>query len=187
MNDMETHDGRDMGVTSRWYVLQTKPCKELVVWRQVLSHNLEAFFPQLPIPAVHSRSPIFKPYFPRYLFVRANLEHVGLSTFQYMPYAIGLVCFGGEPAPITDMLVASIQHRLAELARAGHGPLDGLRPGDRVSIGDGLFAGYEALFDTRLSAGQRVRVLLQVLGRPAIAVEMSAAHIKQPKRIYAHA
>ncbi len=184
---METHNGPGIGATTRWYVLHTKPRKELVVWRQVLSHDLEAFFPQLPIPAAHSRHPIFKPYFPRYLFVRADLERVGLSTFKYMPYAIGLLCFGGEPAPVTNMLVASIQHRIAELAVAGRGPLDGLRPGDRVSICDGLFAGYEALFDTRLSGGERVRVLLQVLGRPAFAVEMSAAHIKQPKTVYARA
>jgi transcriptional antiterminator RfaH len=184
---MEIHNGRNVDAKMGWYVLCTKPCKELVVLRQVLSHNLEAFFPQLHVLAPNSRRPVSKPYFPRYLFVRANLERIGLSTFQYMPYAVGIVCFGGEPAPISDMLVESIQHRIAKRALAGRGPLDGLQSGDRISIGAGVFAGYEALFDRCLSSSERVRVLLQVLGRPAMAVEMSAAYIIRPERVYARA
>lgn len=181
---METHNSRSIGAKLGWYVLQTKPCKELVVLRQVLSHNLEAFFPQLQTPAPNARQPISKPYFPRYLFVRANLERIGLSTFQYMPYAVGLVCFGGEPAPLSDMVMEVIQHRLSKRALAVTERLNGLQSGDRISIGAGIFAGYEALFDRHLSSGERVRVLLQGLGRSALAVEMSAAHIKHPKPVY---
>jgi transcriptional antiterminator RfaH len=187
---METSNRRGAGTATQWYALQTKPRKELVVWRQVLAHNLEAFYPHLPVPAARSRNPILKPYFPRYLFVRADLERVGLSTFQHMPYATGLVCFGGEPAPVADALVQAIQHHVAELAAAGREPLYGLRRGDRVSICDGPLAGYEALFDGGFSGGERVRLLLLVLGQPAVSVKMSAAHIrwaKQPKTVYAQA
>jgi transcription antitermination factor NusG len=161
-----------------WYVLRSKPHKEALVWQQVLSHGLETYYPRLKVRPVNPRSRKIKPYFPGYLFVRADLDRVGLSTFQWMPHALGLVCFGGVPAPVPGELIAGIRRRLGEIQAAGGELLHRVKPGDRVVIQDGPFAGYEAIFDTRLRGRDRVRVLLQLLNDGCIPMELRAGQIK---------
>lgn len=179
---MDSGNLRRVGGAIQWYVMETKPRKETIVWRQLLGHKLEAFYPQMPVGVSRNGSRRYKPYFPRYLFVRADLEQVGLSLFRYIPFAKNLVCVGEEPAPISESIVRAIQQRVAELA-AGESLMDSFRPGDRVHICGGPLDGYEALFDSRLSGSERARVLLQVLGRPSLAVQMSLVYIQRARRI----
>ncbi len=59
---------------------------------------------------------------------------------------------------------------------------DGLKSGDLVSVHAGPFAGYKAVFDARLAGGERVRVLLELLGGRCNPVELNAAQIERTKR-----
>jgi transcriptional antiterminator RfaH len=162
-----------------WYVLRTKPHQEALVWQQLLARGFEGFYPFFKIEPVNPRSRRTRPYFPGYLFVRVDLDKVGLSTFQWMPHAVGLVCFGGFPASVPEEIVAGIRHRLSEVEQAGGELFYRLKAGDRVTILDGPFAGYEAIFDTRLSGGDRVRVLLQLLNERCLPVQVRAAQIER--------
>jgi len=78
-------------MTSRCYALRSKPCKEAIVWQSSQARGFKTFYPHLRVQPVNPRSRKVKPYFPGYMFVQADLDVVGLSTFQYMPYAIGFV------------------------------------------------------------------------------------------------
>ncbi len=147
----------------QWYVLRCKPRKEEVVWRQIRTQGYESFYPRLRVQPVNPRSRKYQPYFPGYMFVKVDIVEVGLSTFQWMPHAVGLVCFGEEPAIVPDNLIYEIQRRVDEITAAGGELFDGLRPGDKVYISDGPFAGYEAIFDARVPGSERVRVLLHFL------------------------
>jgi transcriptional antiterminator RfaH len=122
-----------------------------------------------------------RPYFPGYLFVQADLDTVGLSIFRWMPHALGLVCFGGEPSVVPDHLVHAIRQRVEEISAAGGEVFDGLKSGDTVKISFGPFEGYEAIFDARLPGTERVRVLLQFLSDRHIPVELDVAHIQRKK------
>jgi transcriptional antiterminator RfaH len=116
------------------------------------------------------------------MFVKANIEQVGLSTFQWMPHAMGLVCFGEEPAIVPENLIYAIQKRVEEIAAAGGELFDGLSRGEVVLISEGPFAGYEAIFDARIPGSERVRVLLQLLSnRRQIPVELESGQIKRKK------
>jgi transcription antitermination factor NusG len=165
-----------------WYALRSKPRKEDVVWKQVRDRGYEVFYPRLRVNPVNPRSRKVKPYFPGYLFVRVDIETVGLSTFQWLPHSSGLVSFGGEPSPVPDNLIYAIQRRVEEIIEAGGEVFDGLHKGDRVRITYGPFEGYEAIFDTRLPGTERVRVLLQFLSDRYVPVELEAAHLQQKKR-----
>ena len=165
-----------------WYALRSKPRKEEVVSKQVRDRGFEVFLPRLRVHPVNPRASKVKPYFPGYLFVRADIDAVGLSTFQWLPHSTGLVSFGGEPAAVPDRLVLAIQKRVAEIAAAGGEVFDGLKHGDIVQINYGPFVGYEAIFDERLPGTERVRVLLQFLSNRQVPVELDAAHIQQKKR-----
>lgn len=164
---------------TNWYVLRSKPCKEETVWRQAQSLGFETFYPRLRVQPVNPRSRKVRPYFPGYLFVQADLEAVGLSTFQYMPYAIGLVCFGGEPANVPEPLINAIKHRVEEIDEVGGELFDGLKRGDQVWIQDGPFVDYQAIFDARLDGSERVRVLLKMLNDRFVPVEIDAAMIEK--------
>lgn len=165
-----------------WYALRSKPKKEEVVWRQAKMQGYEVFYPQLRVQPVNPRSRKWRPYFPGYMFVQADLDQIGLSVFQWMPHASGLVCFGDEPAMVPEHLIHAIKKRVEEIAAAGGELFDGLQHGDSVLINDGPFAGYEAIFDARIPGSERVRVLLQLLSsQRQVPIELSAGQIRQKK------
>jgi transcription antitermination factor NusG len=166
-----------------WYALRSKPRKEDVVWRQLRDQDFDVFYPRLKIQPVNPRSRTVRPYFPGYLFVKADLEEVGISVFQWLPHSIGLVSFGGEPSVVPENLIHAIKQRVEEIAAAGGELFHGLKPGDKVTIDYGPFEGYEAIFDTRLPGSERVRVLLQLLNnRRQVSVEMRASQIRKKKK-----
>lgn len=165
----------------QWYTLRSKPRKEEVLWKQLRSQEFEVFFPRLKVHPVNPRSRRLKPYFPGYMFIHVDLDEVGISTFQWMPHAIGLVSFDGEPATVPENLIYAIQKRVETIMNAGGELFDGLKHGDQVRISDGPFYGYEAIFDTRLPGSERVRVLIQMLNDRHLSVEMNAGQIQRRK------
>lgn len=163
-----------------WYALRSKPRKEDIVWRQLHDRNdVEVFYPRLRVHTVNPRARQLRPYFPGYLFVQADLETVGLSFFQWMPHAVGLVNFGGEPAAVPDNLIYAIRQRVEEIAAAGGQVFDGLKQGDKVRINYGPFEGYKAIFDVRISGSERVRVLLQLINKRNVPLEISTGSIEK--------
>ena len=166
-------------MNTEWYALRSKPRKEQIVWQQARARGFEAFYPRLQVQPVNPRSSKIRPYFPGYLFVQADLRAVGLSTFNCMPYTLGLVSFGGVPAPVSDRLIHALERRLGEIAGAGGEAFFGLKRGDSVTITGGPFEGYRALFDARLSGTERVRVLLQMLSDRQVPVELGVGWIEK--------
>lgn len=163
----------------KWYVLQSKPQKEKLLYEQLCLRDIETYYPSIRVKPVNPRSRKFKSFFPGYLFARVDLEHVGLSFLQWVPGAIGLVTFGGEPAFIADSILQEIRLKIEKIINEEKYFFDRLKPGDMVSINEGPFAGYKAIFDTRLSGGQRVQVLLEALRDQRLRVELPARHIQR--------
>jgi transcriptional antiterminator RfaH len=168
-------------LTKYWYALHSHPNKEELLWQQLMAREVEVFYPRIPANPVNPRARKIKPYFPGYLFISADLEQAGISVFRWMPYATGLVMFGGEPAVVPDALIYTVRQRVDEITRAGGEVLNEVKPGERVVIQDGPFAGYEAIFDVRLPGKERVRVLLQMLTRRSVPLELSAGQIQKKK------
>jgi transcription antitermination factor NusG len=166
-----------------WYALRSKPRKEDVVWRQCREQGYEVFYPRLRVQPINPRARKVKAYFPGYLFTHVDLDTIGLSAFQWMPHAIGLVTFGGEPSTVPENLIYAIQRRVEEISAAGGEVFDGLKKGDKVLISYGPFEGYEAIFDTRLPGSERVRVLLDLLSnKRQVPIELNASNIQQKDR-----
>jgi len=164
-----------------WYAIRSKPRKEDIVWKQIHDRGFELFYPRLRINPVNPRSRKHRPYFPGYLFIHADLDEIGLSTFQWIPHTVGVVSFGGEPAPVPDNLIYAIRQRVDEISKAGGEVFDGLHKGDVVRINYGPFEGYEAIFDDRITGTERVRVLLQFLSNRYVPVELDASHLQTTK------
>ena len=162
----------------RWYVLRSKPNQEEVLWREVHARGYEVFYPQIRVQPVNPRSRKVRPYFPGYMFVNIDLSAVGFSAFRWMPHSYGLVAFGGEPAYVPENLVSAIRKHVDEInARGGELP-EGIKTGETVTVRDGIFTGYEAIFDTHLSGIARVRVLLKVLHNRQVPLELSLRQVE---------
>jgi transcriptional antiterminator RfaH len=169
-------------MAKHWHALRSHPNKELLLWQQVRANGIEVFYPCIRVQPVNPRSRKLRSYFPGYLFIQADLEEVGISLFQWMPYSSGLVTFGGDPAVVPDNLIHGIQEHLHRISEAGGELYANLKPGDLVVIQSGPFAGYEALFDLRLPGSERVRVLLKMLSDRNVPLELGANQIQKKRK-----
>jgi transcription antitermination factor NusG len=164
----------DEAVQEHWYVLRSKPNKETALARYGRQHGFNIFYPTIPYQPVNPRAKRVRAYFPGYMFLRADLRNLGLSPVTWMPFSSGVVQVGGEAAAVPDLVVRAISTRIAEIWEAGGMKFEGLKPGDRVIIREGMFEGYEAIFDARLPGTERVRVLLRMLNNRFVPLEVEA-------------
>ena len=164
-------------MTLHWYTVHSKPNQELLLWNQLQQREVESYFPLLRRKPVNPRARREVPYFPGYMFIRVDLENFPLSRIAWLPGMQRLVAFGGQPAWLMDEMLEAIRRQVEATNQVAQDPLAGLQPGELVRITSGPFAGYEALFDTRINGAERVRVLLRLLAREHVSVEVPASEI----------
>jgi transcription antitermination factor NusG len=83
---------------------------------------------------------------------------------------------------VPDVLIHTIKKRVDEINISGGELFDDLKQGDPVEIRSGPFAGYEGIFDTRLTGDERVRVLLKLLQGKSTKLDISAGLLERKKR-----
>lgn len=110
--------------------------------------------------------------FPAYVFVLIVEQW---WTANYSPGVIRLVRDGDRPARVPDAIIAELKRRerngLIELTKQPR-----FRPGDRVRVCRGAFAGHLALYADQ-APHERVAVLLALLGSP-VRVTLPQADIE---------
>lgn len=162
----------------RWYVIRSKYRNEALLWQQLLSRRIEVYYPRILHGPAKLPAPRAKPYFPGYMFAHIDLDVVGRSTMQWMPGALGLVCFGGEPAYVSDSVFHGIQERVDRMNSARADPVCGLKTGDPIEIYTGPFAGYRGIFGFQLSDRDRAAVFLQFIRDQQIRVELPVTQVR---------
>ena len=165
-----------------WYTLRSKPRKESALCLQVRARSIEVFFPQHRVKPVNPRSRKFRPYFPGYMFVYIDIDEAGISMFRWMPYAVGLVTFGGEAATVPEALIEKIRHHVDLLNTGQLKVSDAFQHGERIQVIEGPFEGYEGIFDTTISGTERVRLLLGLMRGTSFKVEMDVDNIQKMSR-----
>ncbi|GER79798.1 MAG: hypothetical protein M5U11_14200 [Anaerolineales bacterium] len=163
----------------KWYVAQSKPRNEELLWKQLCLRRIQSYYPCFAAQPANPRARRVQPYFPGYLFVYIDLDMTGRSVVEWIPGGAGLVSFGDEPAPVSEILIAALKQQIASLDAALDERPFPFRPGDAVAIQDGIFRGYEGIFDVRLSGRDRARVLLSLLSGRQIPVELSASSLQR--------
>lgn len=145
-----------------WYALYTKPRKEHQVDATLREQGIETYFPTVQRKVRRRDRTDRVVYFPCYLFARIDLTMVPRSTIDWMPGIRRIVGSGDQLAIVDDEIVEVIRHRLDTIEEVGYG---GLKQGDRVRIISGPLRDLEAVFDRPMSPANRVRILLDVVGR----------------------
>ncbi len=172
-----------------WYALYTQPHRELQVAHLLFTKGVEVFLPM--VPTRHRRlGKVDRPLFPCYLFARLNLDMSGLSLVYWTPGLRRVVAFDQRPVPIPDEVIVRLQERVQAVQAAGGLPTHEFQPGDQVVITDGPLRGLEAVFHGPMRPSERVRVLIEFLGRlaevevPVESVERASAETRNrpPRR-----
>lgn len=172
-----------------WYVIHVKPHKERQVTFHLKQSQVETYLPLIQVNPINPRAARVRSLFPSYVFVRFDPQSTGLSVVQWTPGVRRLLEFGGQLAAVPDNAVSELRRRVAQISAAGGLALDGLNPGDRLKIVSGPFAGYEAIFDSRLPGTERVRIFLEWIRRNqrrqdvprVIPVELNASSVQKVK------
>jgi len=147
-----------------WYALHTKPHAEYQVAAALASRGLEIFLPT--VTSVRSRQKgLDQPFFPCYLFAQIDFARVGYSTVAWTPGLRRVVSFGGRPAIVPQEAIDLIHQRLAEIESQGGLPAHNFKLGDPVQVRSGPLAGLYGVFEGPMSPSERVRVLIEFLGR----------------------
>lgn len=100
--------------------------------------------------------------FPRYLFVRADINTQSIAPIRSTRGCVGPVRIGGHPAFVPAAVIAAMQARCADTPAID--PCDRWQAHQALEFTEGPFAGLTALFEAR-DGEARAHVLLEMLGR----------------------
>lgn len=157
-----------MVVAMHWYLVHTKPKQEKCALQNLQEQGYQCYLPILLSEKLRQGilTIIEEPLFPRYLFIRLGQ---GNSAKSWTPIrstkgVSRLVSFGTEPAKIDDDLVELLR---AQEATVQEKPKPLFKPGERVCMIDGAFAGIEGIY--QMADGERrAMVLIEFLSKPVI-------------------
>jgi len=161
----------------QWYVIQTKPTKEHRVDAHLSSQEITVFLPMLEtFHYVKGKMiPRIKPLFPSYLFAKLDIR----AAYYRVRWTRGvhkILGIGSEPTPISETVIQTLRQRTGEnnVVRLD----DDLEKGSLVQFTSGPFKDLMGIFDRKMSAGGRVRILLSLIGVD-VSVQVSRHQIKK--------
>ena len=146
-----------------WYAVHCRHAKEAqsaVAIKTFL--NLQVYLPQVH-RRVRGKSQA-TPFFPGYLFVRADFQIVAPSKLNAIPGVIRLLVFDDQPRSIAPAVIEHIRMHVNDIDSHGGLSTHHFQPGDTVRLKIGPFRGLEAAFLGPMKPSERVRVLVDFLG-----------------------
>ena len=148
-----------------WFCLKTQPKHEhlaaTALRRQV---EIRCFSPRVRFRKPTRRGAVWfvEAMFPGYVFAEFNFARQHRQV-EYSSGVQGVVRFGDQVATVDPVLIASLQEKAGEDEVVTFNPE--IEVGQSVQIAEGPFQGVEALVTRLMPARERIRVLLEFLGR----------------------
>jgi transcriptional antiterminator RfaH len=151
-----------------WYCVRTQTKREHIAAGQLeLLEGVEVFCPRIRFRRNTKRGKVWfdEALFPGYLFARFDFQ----KMFRAVSAAVGvrgLVRFAGECAQVPDYVIETLR---TEKDGTVVIPETGLKAGDRAVMTEGAMRGLPALITQILPGGERVRILMELMGTMAAA------------------
>ena len=159
-----------------WFCLKAQPKREhLAATALRRQFHIECFSPRLRFRRMTRRGPVWfvEAMFPGYLFAKFvyGEQHRAVESSHGIR---GIVHFGDRLATLSDDIMAALQSRVGaeEVVTVD----SSIKIGQPVQITEGAFQGLEGVVTHLLPAKERVRVLLEFLGR-SLEMEISTARL----------
>ena len=162
----------------RWYVVHTHSRTEAKAVVNLRRQGYVTYLPRYLKLRRHARRSerVPVPLFPRYLFVRMDIDATPWRAIQSTVGVVHLITQNGRPAPVPEGVVQEIRGCEGSNGMVEMAGLRVFRKGDRVQLLRGALAEHVGLFQEMVD-DQRIIVLLDLLGRqnrvlvPADAIE----------------
>jgi transcriptional antiterminator RfaH len=165
-----------------WYCLRSRRKQEHVAAAHVrVLGDLGVFCPRIRFrrPAKGGTIWVTEPLFPGYFFARFSLREM-LPSVRSAHGVSTVVRFGNWYPTVADSVIEELRSETEDRVIGESVPP--LVPGDRVRVVAGALAGLEATITQVLPGNERVRLLLEFLGRETVA-EAKAEHVVPGEKV----
>ena len=149
-----------------WYAVYCKPREDE---RAELHLGLQDFEVFRPKHRVRRKRPggmatLIESLFPRYLFIHLDDIADNWAPIRSTRGVVGMVRWGDHAPPVPNHVVECLQRNVDEVGCIPTPPSD-YKPGDRVRILEGPFAGLEGIFYRRRD-DERIMLLMEIMKQP---------------------
>ena len=162
---------------ARWYVLRTRTKSEHIAAAGLERHSdVEIYCPRLRFQRMTARGKVFfiEALFPGYIFARFCADD-RLRTVKFGNAIVDILKFGTQYANISNHVIDQIRD---EMGRRDIRTIEVLpEPGEEVEICAGPFNGMNGVVTRMRDSAQRLRLLLNFLGR-VNEIEVATSNVK---------
>jgi transcriptional antiterminator RfaH len=148
-----------------WYLIYTKPQKELVARENLERQGYEIYLPMARLRRRRMGKGMnrIEPLFPRYLFIHLDTKTDNWSPIRSTLGVSNLVKFGMYPSAVPEALIELLVDRCDEEGIQDITP-DEYKEGEAIRVMEGPMTGLEGVFLAKTSS-DRVMVLLDIVGK----------------------
>jgi len=155
-----------------WYCVRTQPKREAVAASQIAARGVEVFAPRIRFRRRTPRGRVWfeESLFPGYIFARFDFE-----MFRAVSSAVGvrgLVRFAGECAVVPEAMIELLREEMASAKTIVIQDEPSVKVGDEAVVAEGSLMGLRAVITKVMPGGERVKILLDMMGT-AIEAEVS--------------
>ena len=172
---------------SEWFCVRCQTKREHIAAGHLREiEGIEVFCPRLRYRKATRRGKIWwvEPMFPGYVLAKFNMAEMERAV-TFCQGVRGLVKFGADIPAVPESFVEAIKQEIRSRKDATEDELVTLsptiEPGDEVEVATGPFQGMQGTVIAVPSATERVKILLEFLGKPQ-AVDMDLFSILLPRR-----
>ncbi len=148
-----------------WFVVHTKPkCEHVAASLMQGLPEVETYCPRIRFQRGTKRGKVWfvEALFPSYFFARFE-PAASLRAVKHSQSVIKVVDFGGTPIPVPDEVIEQIRAEMD--GQEVREVKVGIHAGDTVEVASGAMRGLKGIVDRIHSGNERVRILLELLGR----------------------
>lgn len=165
---------KDKESTPAWFVVHTRPkCEHIAASLMAGLENVEPYCPRIRFQRNTRRGKVWfvEALFPSYFFARfVPVEN--LRAVKYSQNVIRVVDFGGNLTSVPDRVIEELRAEMKDVEVCE--VQVGVKVGDTVELTEGPMRGLKGIVNAMLTGAERVRVLLEFLGREnAVEVPLS--------------
>jgi transcription antitermination factor NusG len=156
---------------TNWFAVQCKAFRENLAATNVTKLDVEVFLPRVRQEQTICGATrlVTKPLFPGYFFSRF-CPFLLLDAVRYAPGVLRVVGSGRFPIPVKEDIISAIQSRVQTDGFIRLEP-HSLRPGDKVAIKKGPFAGWIGQVEREWDSGRRVLIFLEAIEQARLLIE----------------
>lgn len=166
-------------LSKSWFCLRSQPKHEHIAAARLRQDGFEAFSPRIRFKRSTKRGPVWvtEALFPSYLFAKFHWA-TSARQVHHSHGILGIVHFGEKWPTIPEQAIADLRQAVGneELCVVDNS----VQAGDEITIAGGAFHGLQAIVTHVKPAQERVRVLLEFLGRQTVT-EICADQIVKKK------